>query len=118
MDKAAFLDPKFKKCVSHYDDTVEKRLWIILVLWRKNQTEKHSCKQKMKGLGAVLNHIADDIPSLVKASCSLSPTESVKRQIKEYCDEPVMPTDTDALEWWLQRQACYPALAYLAKHYL
>ena len=38
----------------------------------------------MKGLGAVLNHIADDIPSVVKASYSLGPTESVKRQIKEY----------------------------------
>ena len=72
----------------------------------------------MKGLGAVLNHIADDIPSLVKASCSLSPTECVKRQIKKYCDKPAMPTDTDALEWWLQRQARYPALAYLAKQYL
>ena len=54
LDKAAFLDLKFKKCVSHYDDTVEKRLWIILVLRRKNQTEKHSCKQKNEGFGSCI----------------------------------------------------------------
>ena len=65
-----------------------------------------------------MDHIADNVPSLVKASSSLSPTEHVKHQVKEYCDEAVMPTDTDALKWWLQRQSRYPALAHLAKRYL
>ena len=53
----------------------------------ESNTETHLCQQS---LGAVLNHIVDGIPSLVKASCPLSPTNSVKIQVKVYCDEPVM----------------------------
>ena len=37
----------------------------------------------MKGLGAVLDHIADDIPSLVKAT-SLTPTEKINKEVNDY----------------------------------
>ena len=46
--------------------------------------------RKMKGLGAVLNHIADDIPSCVKASSSLSPTERIRKTVNDYSDEAVV----------------------------
>ena len=88
-----------------------------MVVEPNTQTIVYQLKQ-LKGLGAVLDHIADDVPSLVKPSSFLSPKEHVKHQVKEYCDEAVIPTDVDALQWWLQRQSHYPALAHLAKHYL
>jgi len=72
----------------------------------------------MKGLGAVLNHIADDIPSLVKASSSVSPTERIRKEVNDYSDEAVVPTDTDVLQWWKLRQSRYLSLANLAKSYL
>ena len=65
---------------------------------------------RLKGLGAVLDHIADEIPSIVKAS-SLSPTEKINKEVNDYCDEAVMPTDTDVLLWWKLWQSHYPALA-------
>jgi len=69
----------------------------------------------MKGLGAVLNHIADNIPSHVKASRSLSPTERIRKEVNDYSNEA---TDTDVLQWWKLRQNRYPSLANLAKCYL
>ena len=65
-----------------------------------------------------MDHIADDVPSLVKASSSVSPTEKINKEVNDYCEEAVMPTNTDVLEWWKVRQSRYPALANLAKHYL
>ena len=123
LDKAAFLDPRFKKCLSNYDDTIEVIQEEALanlgpIVEEPTNTEIIRPAKKVKGLGAVLNHIADDIPSLVKASSSLSPTEKISKEVNDYCDEAVMPTDTDALQWWKMRQNCYPALANLAKHYL
>ena len=61
----------------------------------------------MKGLGAILDHIADDILSLVKAT-SLSLTEKYTyKEVNDYCDEAViriMPTDADVIQWWKMRE--------------
>ena len=97
LDKAAFLDPRFKKCVSTNDNTIEtikEASDHFSPVEEELNRETLMQTKKTKGLRAVLNHIVN----------SLSPTESVKRQIKEYCDEPVMPTDTNALERWLVLQ--------------
>ena len=120
LDKSAFLDPRFKKCVSNYDDTVEMIQEEALAgpVLEEPNNETFQPPKKIKGLGAVLNHIADDIPSLVKASSSLSPTERIRKEVNDYSDEAVVPTDTDVLQWWKLRQSHYPSLANLAKSYL
>ena len=91
-----------------HDDTAEMMQEALVhcsPVVEEPNTETIIPTKKLKGLGAVLEHIADDVPSLVKASSSLSTTEHVKHQVKEYCDEAVMPTGTDALQWWIQRQS-------------
>ena len=123
MDKAGFLDPRFKRCLSNYDNTIEVIQEEALanlgpIVEETTNIEITRPTKKVKGLGAVLDHIADDIPSLVKASSSLSPTERINKEVNDYYDEAVMPTDTDVLQWWKLRQSRYPTLANLAKYYL
>ena len=85
--------------MSNYDDTVEMIQEEALagpVLEEANNETVQS--PKIQGLGVVLNHIADDIPSLVKASSSPSPTERIRKEVNDYSDEAVVPTDTDVLQ--------------------
>ena len=122
LDKAAFLDPRFKRCLSNYDDAIEMIQEEALANLGPTVEEATDVEiirptKIVKGLGAFLDHNADDIPSLVKAT-SLTSTEKINKEVNDYCDEAVMPTDTDVLQWWKMREGHYPALANIAKNYL
>lgn len=47
-----------------------------------------------------------------------TPYQRIDKEMKVYCEEPIMSTDTDPLSWWKLQQSRYPTLAVVAKRYL
>ena len=159
LDKAAFLDPRFRECVTELEPTIHEIVEECLHIMESDSTESsvsnHLCqsssqsssqgssmpqsiqvsdrtdhesnevpisRKKIKGLAAVLQHIADGMPSLTNrrnsTSVTLTPYQRIDKEVKLYCEEPLMSTDTDPLTWWKLQQSRYPTLAVLAKCYL
>ena len=156
LDKAAFLDPRFRDCVTEMESTIHEIVEECLNIVESdldsaestvsNQLDQASqsgqgtsmlqpmqisdrtdhesnevpiLRKKVKGLAAVLEHIADGIPSLTNnTSSTLTPYQRIDKEVKLYSEEPVMSTDTDPLSWWKLQQSRYPSLAILAKRYL
>ena len=114
LDKAAFLDPRFKRCLSNYDDTIEmiqeEALANLGPIVEETTDVEIIRPTKSEGLGSCL--------LMIFPPTSLTPTEKINKEVNDYCDEAVMPTDTDVLQWWKMREGRYPALANIAKNYL
>ena len=61
----------------------------------------------MKGLAAVLQHIAEEDGS-VHSVTPLTPLQKIKKEITSYLDYPSIEFNTNSLEWWKAR---FPNLA-------
>ena len=70
----------------------------------------------MKGLAAVLQHIAED--DNAHSVVSLTPLQKIKKEVTSNLDYPSLEPDTNPFEWWKAENGRFPNLAYLAKKYL
>ena len=53
----------------------------------------------MKGLAAVLQHIAEDDKLNAHSAVSLTPLQKIKKEVTSYLDYPSLEPDTNPLEW-------------------
>ena len=129
LNLASFLDPRFKdqyldgreeiiqqitdQCLQYYstvNDTSEASTTDV--------EEIHPAK-RMKGLAAVLQHIAEDDNGRQGQTVTLiTPLQKIKKELNSYLDYPSLEPDTNPLEWWKAENGRFPNLAYLAKKFL
>ena len=131
LDFASFLDPIFKDKEQYLHDKDEiiqqitdQRLQYYLIVndidtndvsSTSDLEEVHPAK-RMKGLAAVLQHIAED--NNVHSVTPLTPLQKIKKEVTSYLDYPSLAPDTNPLEWWKAENGKFPNLAYFAKKYL
>ena len=131
LDFASFLDPRFKdkeqyvhdkdeiirkitdQCLQHYPTVNDIDTNAAST---SNVEEVHPAK-RMKGLAAILQHIAEEDDS-VHSLTPLTPLQKIKKEVTSYLDYPSLEPDTNPLEWWKAKNGRFPNLAYLAKKYL
>ena len=130
LDFASFLDPRFKdkEQYLHGKDEIIQQITDQCLQYyptvndidtndasTSDVEEVHPAKQ-MKGLTAVLQHIAED--DNVHSVTPLTPLQKIKKEVTSYLDYPSLAPDTNPLEWWKAENGKFPNLAYLAKKYL
>lgn len=128
IDKAAFLDPRFRldyvadEDVPHIKDCIARETTKILeVLENQQSTESSStCTRtpdapppaKKKRLGSLFKkkETTDDQ--------TLSPEQKAKKEIERYLHSPQPDTESNPLSWWKLQAPHYPGLSKIAQKYL
>ena len=124
LNFASFLDPRFKdkkqylhdkdeiiqqntdQCLQYYPtvndiDTNDASTSVV--------EEVHPAK-RVKGLAAVLQHIAED--DNIYSVTSLTPLQKIKKEVTSYLDYPSLAPYTNPLEWWKAENDRFLNLAY------
>ena len=123
IDKASFLDPRFRdQYLENKDDTIDgvKAECLPLVsttsaaVAPETDPDNLPPMKKHKGLAAVLSSIC----SASEEQTPLTPLQTVENEITSYQNFPKTTPDTDPLAWWKGESGRFPNLAHLARKYL
>jgi len=130
LSLASFLDPRFKEQYLHHREDIiqqitDQCLQYYLIVNKENESshlttpevEETNPAKRLKGLAAVLQHIAEEDDN-VHTGTPLTPLQKIKKEITCYLEYPSLEPDVNPLEWWKLENGRFPNLANLAKKYL
>ena len=134
MNKAAFLDPRFKSLAHLSTSTVED---VVMSLQRDivhlleaesvdqsgesttNDTNEEPPPQKKKKLHPLKRLLGEKFGgSSAAGSGSVSSEDQAQAELARYKAEPQSPLDHCPLQWWRDHQTIYPLLSKLTRKYL
>ena len=123
IDKASFLDPRFRdQYLENKDGTIDciKAECLPLVsttsapVAPETDPDNIPPMKKHKGLAAVLSSIC----SASEEQAPLTPLQTVENEITSYQNFPNTTPDADPVAWWKGKSGRFPNLAHLACKYL
>ena len=137
MNKAAFLDPRFKT-VAHLpastveDITMSIQREMVNVLQQDSPEDQSSESitievneqspppTKKKKIHLLKKLLGDKFgaPSGISATGSVSLEDHAQAELARYKAEPQSPLDHCPLQWWRDHQTVYPLLSRLTRKYL
>ena len=131
LNLASFLDPRFKEQHLHDREDIiqqitDQCLQYYLIVNKENESstisstpevEEVNPAKRLKGLAAVLQHIAEENDD-VHTGTPLTLLHKIKKEITSYLEYPSLEPDANPLEWWKLENGRFPNLGYLAKKYL